>query len=140
MLYGYLSEDREDHTMSIKRAALYLRTSTTQQTTENQRLALTEFAKRAGYEIVEEYEDHGVSGAKGRDKRPEFDRMLKDATRRQFDIILAWSVDRLGRSLQDLVGEILERVAVFFESLPVEVVPICDRKAGILHFKLTADA
>jgi DNA invertase Pin-like site-specific DNA recombinase len=90
--------------MTTKRAALYLRTSTTQQTTENQRLALTEFAKRAGYEIVEEYEDHGVSGAKGRDKRPEFDRMLKDATRRQFDIILAWSVDRLGRSLQDLVG------------------------------------
>jgi DNA invertase Pin-like site-specific DNA recombinase len=54
--------------------------------------------------VVEEYVDHGISGARGRDKRPAFDRLLKDATRRRFDIIMAWSVDRLGRSLQDLVG------------------------------------
>jgi DNA invertase Pin-like site-specific DNA recombinase len=55
-------------------------------------------------EIVDEYVDHGVSGAKGRDKRPEFDRMLKDAARRMFDVLMAWSVYRLGRSLQDLVS------------------------------------
>jgi DNA invertase Pin-like site-specific DNA recombinase len=54
--------------------------------------------------VVEEYVDHGISGAKGRDRRPDFDRLLKDATRRKFGIIMAWSFDRLGRSLQDLVA------------------------------------
>ena len=50
------------------------------------------------------YEDAGVSGAKGREGRPAFDKLCQDATRRRFDVIAAWSVDRLGRSLQDLVG------------------------------------
>jgi DNA invertase Pin-like site-specific DNA recombinase len=92
-----------------KRAALYLRVSTGEQTTENQRLELLAVAKRTGWEIVEIYEDAGVSGAKGRDKRPEFDRLLKGAVRREFDVIMTWSVDRLGRSLQhllDFLGEI----------------------------------
>jgi DNA invertase Pin-like site-specific DNA recombinase len=61
-----------------------------------------------GIEDIRVYRDHGISGAKGRDKRPEFDRLCKDATRRQFDMIMAWSVDRLGRSLQDLVGFLSE--------------------------------
>lgn len=87
-----------------KRAALYLRVSTGEQTTENQRRELLEVAKRANWEIVEIYEDAGISGAKGRDKRPAFDKLLKDAARRKFDIVAAWSVDRLGRSLQDLVS------------------------------------
>ena len=63
---------------------------------------------RAGHEIVEVYTDEGVSGAKGRDRRPEFDRMLKDAVRRKFDMLAAWSVDRLGRSLPDLVNALKE--------------------------------
>lgn len=87
----------------MKRAAIYLRVSTDGQTTENQRLELERVAKQAGWEVVEVYEDAGVSGAKGRDKRPAFDRLCKDAARRQFDVVMAWSVDRLGRSLQDLV-------------------------------------
>jgi DNA invertase Pin-like site-specific DNA recombinase len=86
-----------------RRTALYLRVSTDGQTTENQRLELTTVAERAGWLIVEIYEDAGISGAKGRDKRPAFDRLLKDAARRRFDLVAAWSVDRLGRSLQDLV-------------------------------------
>jgi DNA invertase Pin-like site-specific DNA recombinase len=53
--------------------------------------------------VIEVYEDAGVSGAKGRDQRPAFDALLKDATRRRFDVVMAWSVDRLGRSLQHLV-------------------------------------
>jgi DNA invertase Pin-like site-specific DNA recombinase len=57
-----------------------------------------------GCEITKVYKDHGISGAKGRDKRPAFDAMCRDASRRQFDVIMAWSVDRLGRSLQDLVA------------------------------------
>jgi DNA invertase Pin-like site-specific DNA recombinase len=85
-----------------KRTALYLRVSTDGQTTENQRRELLDVAERSGWIITEIYEDAGISGAKGRDKRPAFDRLLKDATRRRFDIVAAWSVDRLGRSLQDL--------------------------------------
>jgi DNA invertase Pin-like site-specific DNA recombinase len=96
------------NTPAKKYAALYLRVSTDEQTTENQARELTEAASRAGWEIVATYRDEGISGAKGRDKRPGLDAMLKDATRRKFDVVMAWSVDRLGRSLQDLVGLLTE--------------------------------
>src|SRR3981081_2618413 len=92
----------------MKRAVLYLRVSTIEQTTANQERELREVASRMGCEIVHVYKDHGISGAKGRDKRPAFDRMCRDATKRQFDMVMAWSVDRLGRSLQDLVGFLSE--------------------------------
>lgn len=90
----------------VKRAAFYARVSTRNghQDPEVQLQALREVAARAGWQIIGTYVDHGISGAKGRDKRPEFDRLLKDATRRKFDLVAAWSVDRLGRSLQDLIG------------------------------------
>ena len=87
----------------MKRAAIYLRVSTTDQTTANQERELREIAGRSGLEIVKVYKDHGISGAKGRDKRPGFDALHRDAAKRQFDVVMAWSVDRLGRSLQDLV-------------------------------------
>ena len=87
-----------------KRAAIYLRVSTTNgQTTENQHRELAAVARRSGWQIVHTFEDAGISGAKGRDQRPGFDAMMKAATRREFDLIAAWSVDRLGRSLQHLV-------------------------------------
>jgi DNA invertase Pin-like site-specific DNA recombinase len=57
-----------------------------------------------GWEVVNVYMDHGISGAKSREERPAFDALAKDAARRRFDMVMAWSVDRLGRSLQDLVG------------------------------------
>lgn len=95
-----------------KCAAMYLRVSTDGQTTDNQRLELERVAKAAGWDIVEVYIDHGVSGAKGREQRPAFDRMCKDATRRKFNVVMAWSVDRLGRSLQDLVTFLGELHAV----------------------------
>jgi len=92
-------------TGNLKRAAIYARVSTNNgQTPENQLAALREVASQAGWTVVDEFVDCGVSGAKGRDKRPEFDRLCKDATRRRFDLVMAWSVDRLGRSLQDLVA------------------------------------
>jgi DNA invertase Pin-like site-specific DNA recombinase len=81
-----------------KRAAVYLRVSTDGQTTENQRRVLEEVAERRGWTVVASFEDAGISGAKGRDKRPGFDAMLKAATRRQFDVLMFWSIDRLGRS------------------------------------------
>jgi len=88
----------------VKRVGLYLRVSTDEQTIENQRLALMEACARRGWQIVEEFVDDGISGAKGRDRRPGFDRLHKAITRRKIDVVAAWSVDRLGRSLQDLVG------------------------------------
>jgi DNA invertase Pin-like site-specific DNA recombinase len=94
-----------------KRAALYLRVSTREQSTDAQRAELEAAAGRAGWEIVEVYEDAGISGTKGRDKRPAFDRMLRDATRRRFDIVAAWALDRLGRSLQHLVPTLAEMKA-----------------------------
>ena len=96
----------------MKRAVLYLRVSTVEQTTANQERELRGVASRIGCEIVKVYKDHGVSGAKGRDKRPAFDALCKAATRRQFDMVMAWSVDRLGRSLQDLITFLSELHAV----------------------------
>jgi DNA invertase Pin-like site-specific DNA recombinase len=94
---------------STRRVALYLRVSTVNgQTVENQRRELLAVAQRAGWQIVAEFADEGISGAKGRDRRPQFDAMLKAATRREFDMLAAWSVDRLGRSLQDLVAMLAE--------------------------------
>jgi len=91
-----------------KRVALYLRVSTGEQTTENQRRELEACALRHGWDVVAVYEDAGISGAKGRDKRPGFDALHKAVARREVDMIAAWSVDRLGRSLQDLVGFLAE--------------------------------
>lgn len=88
----------------MKRTGIYLRVSTDQQTTENQLRVLNEVAERAGWTIVAVFEDAGVSGAKGRDKRPGYDALLKAISRREIDMVAAWSVDRLGRSLPDLVA------------------------------------
>jgi DNA invertase Pin-like site-specific DNA recombinase len=80
----------------MKRAALYLRVSTVDQRPETQGLDLRQFAKQRGYEIVQEYIDHGISGTKVR--RPALDHLLKDAHHRKFDAVLVWSCDRLARS------------------------------------------
>jgi DNA invertase Pin-like site-specific DNA recombinase len=88
----------------MKRAVLYLRVSTLDQATANQERELREIAGRMGRDIVHIYKDHGISGAKGREKRHAFDRLCRNAAKRQFDMVMAWSFDRLGRSLQDLVG------------------------------------
>ena len=90
--------------MKPKRVALYLRVSTNtgHQTVENQRLELEAIAKRSEWQIVATFADH-KSGAKGRDKRPGLDAMMNAATKREFDMVVAWSIDRLGRSLQHLV-------------------------------------
>lgn len=80
------------------RAALYLRVSTNEQTTENQRIALEKVAEAKGYEVVKIYEDKGYSGKLKTDQRPALNQMKKDATAREFDFLMVWSVDRLGRS------------------------------------------
>jgi DNA invertase Pin-like site-specific DNA recombinase len=92
----------------MKTVAIYTRVSTDHQTTENQERELREVAARMGWQIVEVYRDEGVSGAKSREDRPGFNALCKDAARRRFGMVMAWSVDRLGRSLQDLVGFLSE--------------------------------
>lgn len=117
MLIWHTRAIRNEHEARVngpKRAAIYLRVSTTGQTTENQRLELAQIAERRGWSVAEVYEDCAISGAKSREKRPALDQMLKDASRRRFDVVMAWSIDRIGRSLIDLLGTIqhLEAVGV----------------------------
>src|SRR5438132_14089455 len=90
--------------MTERTVALYLRVSTGEQTVENQRRDLEAAVERRGWRVVAEFCDNGISGANGRDKRPAFDRLHRAITRREFDVVAAWSVDRLGRSLQDRVA------------------------------------
>lgn len=92
----------------MTRVAIYTRVSTGSQTTENQLRELQAVAKREGHQIVAEFTDEGISGAKGRDKRPGLNSLLEGVTRRDFDKVMAWSVDRLGRSMQDLLTFMVE--------------------------------
>ena len=87
----------------MDRVAIYGRVSTSEQTTDNQINFLQEIVSRNGWKLVQTYVDEGISGTKGRDKRPEFDRLCKDMVRRKFNRILVWDISRLGRSLQHLV-------------------------------------
>jgi DNA invertase Pin-like site-specific DNA recombinase len=121
----------------MKRAALYVRVSTDGQTVENQVRELKQIAERRGWEVVETYNDAGISGAKGRAQRPGLDRMLHDASKRRFDVVMAWAIDRLGRSLIDLLGTIqhLEACGVdlFLEQQNLDTTT----PAGRLMFQVT---
>lgn len=86
-----------------KRVALYVRVSTADQHTDNQRIELEAVAERHGWQVTHVYEDAGISGAKGRTHRPGLDALMKTVARREVDMVAAWSVDRLGRSLPDLL-------------------------------------
>lgn len=100
------------------RTALYARVSTTNgQDPEMQLRELREYAARRGWEIVDEYTDHGVSGS--RESRPELNRLMADAHQRKFDAVLVWKVDRFGRSLRHLVNALAElgALGVAFVSL-----------------------
>lgn len=90
------------------RAAIYARVSTDRQSTENQLRELRQAAQRLGWSVVGEFVDSGISGAKGRKDRPQLDAMLKGVSRKDFDVVASWSVDRLGRSLIDLVSMLQE--------------------------------
>ena len=92
-----------------KRIAIYARVSTDKQTCENQLQELRVIAERMNYTIVAEFVDNGISGMKTRQDRPALDQLMKSATQRKFDMVMCWSIDRLGRSLQNLV-EILNEL------------------------------
>jgi DNA invertase Pin-like site-specific DNA recombinase len=90
------------------RVAIYSRVSTPAQSTENQRFELERVSSARGWSVSRHYSDQGVSGIKGRGDRPGLDALLKAATRREIDLVAVWSLDRLGRSLQNLVETVNE--------------------------------
>lgn len=94
--------------MTFRKAAIYARVSTIQQSPENQLIELRDVAQRYGWVILSEIVDHGISGAKGKEDRPGFDRLFQAVHRREVDVVLAWSIDRLGRSLQHLISLMAE--------------------------------
>jgi DNA invertase Pin-like site-specific DNA recombinase len=85
----------------MKRAALYVRVSTVDQHPETQLHDLRQLAAQRGLQIVGEYVDHGFSGMRAR--RPELDRMMEDARRHKFDVLMVWACDRLARSTRHLL-------------------------------------
>lgn len=92
----------------MKKVAIYVRVSTDSQTVQNQLQELQEVALRQGWVVAATFTDEGISGARGRDKRPGYDALLRGVARRDFQMIAAWSVDRLGRSLPHLIGFLSE--------------------------------
>jgi DNA invertase Pin-like site-specific DNA recombinase len=99
-----------------KRAAIYARVSTFEQTTENQLVEVRRYVEARGW-TIKEYIDEGVSGAK--DRRPALDELLRDARRRRFDVVVCWRLDRLGRNLKHLVTmlEDFQALGIAFVSL-----------------------
>ena len=120
-----------------KRAALYLRVSTDGQTVDNQRLALEAVCDQRGWEVVEVYADNGVSGAKGRNQRPGLDALLKDASRGRFNVVQAWALDRLGRSLMDLLDTLSELDAVCVALVLHQQAIYTTTPAGRMFFQVT---
>ena len=120
-----------------KRATLYLRVSTDGQSVENQRLALQAVAAQRGWSVVAAYDDNGISGAKGRDRRPGLDALLNDATRGRFDVAMVWAMDRLGRSLADLIDTLraLEaaKVDLYLDQQAIDTTTL----AGRMFFHIT---
>ena len=121
-----------------KRVCLYSRVSTEKQTCENQLIELRQSVERLGYTIVQEYVDHAISGAKGRDERPSLDRMLKDASTKKFEMVMIFDITRLGRSLQHCVETLnyLNSIGVdlFFQKQSIDT----STPVGRLTFSLLA--
>jgi DNA invertase Pin-like site-specific DNA recombinase len=103
IVFAWWSSGREHH-HEKSASPSHLRVSTSKQDTENQLRELSAVADRSGWEIWKVYEDAGIRGAKGRDKRPGLDAMMKAVNAKEFDMVASWSVDRLGRSLTDLLS------------------------------------
>tara|TARA_R110002072_G_scaffold47902_4_gene131252 strand:- start:1005 stop:1631 length:627 start_codon:yes stop_codon:yes gene_type:complete len=119
-----------------QRVAIYGRVSTTDQDAESQLRELRAYSERRGWEIKEEFVDHGVSGSKRH--RPALDTLMKDVRRRRVDVVLVWALDRLGRSLSHLIGLVEE-----FGSLGVDLVVLTQNidtttPAGKLTFQILA--
>lgn len=99
------------------KAALYIRVSTADQNSQGQLLDLRQLAQQRGWDVVEIYTDHGISGA--RTRRPALDRLMADAFHHRFDIVVVWSFDRMARSVRHLLETLdeLNRLGIQFISL-----------------------
>ena len=113
-----------------------MRVSTDHQSVESQIRELRQVAERREWHVAEVYRDAGINGAKGRDQRPGLDALLKDANRRKFDVVMAWAIDRLGRSLVDLLGTIQHLEAVCVD-LYLDQQSIDTTTPGKLLFQMT---
>jgi len=90
----------------MRKAAVYARVSTAEQSTDNQLSDLRDYAVKTGYEIYQEYQDKGISGSK--DKRPGLDALVSDALKRRFDAVIVWKFDRFARSIRHLINALAE--------------------------------
>jgi DNA invertase Pin-like site-specific DNA recombinase len=117
------------------RCAIYARVSTSEQTGDNQLIELRRYVEARGWTGTE-FVDSGVSGTK--DRRPALDRLVTDARRRRFDVLVVWRLDRLGRNLKHLVTliEELQSVGVAFISLGEGI--DCTTPAGKLQLHILA--
>ena len=99
------------------RAALYARVSTADQNTQSQLLDLEQLARQRGWEVIETYVDHGISGT--RTRRPALDRLMADALHHRFDVVVVWAFDRMARSTRHLLDTLdeLHRLGIQFISL-----------------------
>jgi DNA invertase Pin-like site-specific DNA recombinase len=86
------------------RVAIYLRVSKDEQTIENQRQELDKIAVMRGWNVVAYFEDEGISGSKGREHRPGFNALWTAVENHEVDMVAAWAMDRVGRSLCDLAN------------------------------------
>lgn len=123
--------------MKTEGVALYARVSTfAGQSPEMQLVELREYAARRGWDVIEEYVHHGVSGAK--ESRPALNRLMVDAKQRRFDVVAVWKIDRFGRSLRHLVNSLaeLENFGVSFVSLRDSI--DLSSPSGVLMFQLIA--
>lgn len=110
--------------MKPVRVAIYARVSTGEQSCESQLHALRLAADRHGWEVVQELTDEGFSGATGRDKRPAYDALLKGIARREFDKVAVWNIDRLARSMTELLkvlGELKAKgIGLYIDQLAID--------------------
>lgn len=120
-----------------KRAALYLRVSTDGQTVDNQQLALEAVCEQRSWQVAQVYSDNGIFGGKGRAQRPGLDGMLRDAFRGRFDVVLAWALDRLGRSLVDLLDTLGELEAAGVALILHQQAIDTTTPAGRMFFQVT---
>jgi DNA invertase Pin-like site-specific DNA recombinase len=126
-----------DRTSRPKRAGLYPRVNTEGPIAQNQRLPPEAVCEQRGWQMVQVYADNGISGAKGRNQRPGLDVLLKDASRGRFDVVMAWALDRLGRSLLDLLDTLGELEAAGVALVLLEQAIDTTTPAGRMFFQIT---
>lgn len=120
--------------MKPKRAALYVRCSTTEQNTEAQERSLKEYCQRRGWIVHKVYRDKGISGAQMR--RPALEELLRDCRRRIFDCILCFKFDRFARSLRALIAHLELCRALGIDFVSVTEAVDTSLPAGELLFQL----